>query len=133
MKNHPLLSIIFVVFIDLLGFSLILPLPAYHAETFRAKADGILNTLLSSTLTRAVEPQEVGGILGLAASVESATRIFAPVIGGALLQQLGTWAPGVFAAVVMAGVFLYVWVKIYNHPILASLKEQQAVAIPVSD
>lgn len=98
-----------------------------------AIAGGILNTLLSSTLTKAVKPQEVGGILGLAASVESATRIFAPVIGGALLQQLGTWAPGVFAAVVMAGVFIYVWIKIYNHPIIASLQEKQALPIPVSN
>jgi DHA1 family tetracycline resistance protein-like MFS transporter len=98
-----------------------------------AIAGGILNTLLSSTLTKAVEPQEVGGMLGLAASVESATRIFAPVIGGALLQQLGTWAPGAFSGVVMIGVFFYVWVKIYNHPIISSFKEKQPVPIPASD
>lgn len=92
-----------------------------------ALSGGVLNTLLSSTLTRAVEPQEVGGILGLSTSVESATRIFAPILGGALLQSLGTWAPGVFSAVVMAGVFVYVWMKIYNHPIIVSLKEKQPV------
>jgi DHA1 family tetracycline resistance protein-like MFS transporter len=85
-----------------------------------ALSGGILNTLLSSTLTKAVAPQEVGGILGLSASVESATRIFAPVIGGALLQQVGTWAPGAFGAVVMIGVFAYVWFTIYNHPIIAA-------------
>lgn len=98
-----------------------------------AVSGGILNTLLSSTLTKAVEAQEVGGILGLSASVESATRIFAPVIGGALLQQLGTWAPGVFSGVVMIGVFFYVWVKIYNHPIISSFKEKQPAPIPASD
>ncbi len=84
-----------------------------------ALAGGILNTLLSSTLTKAVVPQEIGGILGLSASVESSTRIFAPIIGGALLQSLGTWAPGAFGAVVMVGVFAYVWFTIYNHPILS--------------
>src|SRR5512141_162061 len=36
MKNRLLFSIIFVVFIDLLGFSLILPLLPYYAETFKA-------------------------------------------------------------------------------------------------
>ena len=36
MKNKPLISIILVVFIDLLGFSLILPLLPYYAETFKA-------------------------------------------------------------------------------------------------
>lgn len=91
-----------------------------------ALSGGILNTLLSSTLTKAVAPQEVGGILGLSASVESATRIFAPVIGGALLQQAGTWAPGAFGAVVMAGVFVYVFITIYNHPIVFTLKQEPA-------
>ena len=91
-----------------------------------ALSGGILNTLLSSTLTKAVSPQEVGGILGLSASVESATRIFAPIIGGALLQQVGTWAPGAFGAIVMVGVFAYVFVKIYNHPIVFTLKQEPA-------
>jgi len=93
-----------------------------------AIAGGTLNTLLSSTLTKAVTPQEVGGILGLSASVESATRIFAPILGGALLQQVGTWAPGAFGAVLMFGLTVYVIVKIYNHPIAAALREQSAVA-----
>jgi len=91
-----------------------------------ALSGGILNTLLSSTLTKAVAPQEVGGILGLSTSVESATRIFAPVIGGALLQQVGPWAPGVFGALVMACVFTYVYVKIYNHPVVFTLKQEPA-------
>jgi DHA1 family tetracycline resistance protein-like MFS transporter len=98
-----------------------------------ALAGGILNTLLSSTLTKAVEPQEVGGILGLSTSVESATRIFAPIIGGALLQQLGTWAPGAFSGLVMVGVFFYVWVKVYNHPITSTFKDRQSVPVPASD
>lgn len=99
-----------------------------------ALSGGILNTLLSSTLTKAVAPQEVGGILGLSASVESATRIFAPVIGGALLQQVGTWAPGAFGALVMVGVFAYVFVKIYNHPIVFTLKQEtQPAPTPASD
>ena len=37
MDNKRLFSIILVVFIDLLGFSLILPLLTYSAETFSAK------------------------------------------------------------------------------------------------
>ena len=86
-------------------------------------AGGILNTLLSSTLTKAVTPQEIGGILGLAASVDSSTRIIAPILGGALLQQLGTWAPGAFGAIVMSGLFIYVWIQIYNHPIVLSFKQ----------
>ena len=96
--------------------------------THTALSGGMLNTLLSSTLTKVVASQEVGGILGLSASVESATRIFAPVIGGELLQQVGTWAPGAFGALVMAGVFVYVIVKIYIHPIVYTLDQGIAPA-----
>lgn len=92
-----------------------------------ALSGGILNTLLSSTLTKAVEPQEVGGILGLAASVESSTRILAPTLGGFLLQQVGTWAPGAVGAVIMALLLVYVWITIYNHPIVFTLHQEKSI------
>ncbi len=92
---------------------------------------GVLNTLLSSTLTKAVAPQEIGGILGFSASIDSSTRIIAPILGGSLLQQLGTWAPGAFGAVVMTGLFIYVWAEIYNHPAVLNLKQAQLEPAPV--
>jgi DHA1 family tetracycline resistance protein-like MFS transporter len=95
-----------------------------------ALAGGLLNTLLSSTLTKAVSSQEVGGILGLSTSIESSTRILAPIIGGALLQNLGTWAPGALGAVVMAGVLVYTWKKIYNHPIITTPIDEQPLSVP---
>jgi DHA1 family tetracycline resistance protein-like MFS transporter len=66
-----------------------------------AFAGGVLNTVIQSTLTKSVERQEVGGILGLTASLEAITRVIAPSAGGLLLQGLGLWAPGVFGAVLM--------------------------------
>jgi DHA1 family tetracycline resistance protein-like MFS transporter len=99
-----------------------------------AISGGTLNTLLSSTLTKAVAPQEVGGILGLSASVESSTRIIAPILGGALLERVGAWSPGAFGALVMLGVTVYVAVKILNNPIVNSLKQEPVpVPIPVND
>jgi DHA1 family tetracycline resistance protein-like MFS transporter len=89
-------------------------------------AGGILNTMLSSTLTKAVPPQEIGGILGLSASVESSTRIIAPTMGGYLLQNVGTWAPGAAGAIIMAGLLIYVWFALYNHPIVFTLKQEKA-------
>ena len=97
-----------------------------------AVSGGILNTLLSSTLTKAVAPQEIGGILGLSASIESSTRIIAPILGGALLQNVGTWSPGAFGAIVMIGVTVYVFTKILNHPIVINLSDQQPTPVPVS-
>jgi DHA1 family tetracycline resistance protein-like MFS transporter len=77
-----------------------------------AISGGILNTLLSSTLTKAVQPQEIGGILGLGSAIESATRIFAPIIGGYLLQAFGTWSPGVFGGVMMLGITIFIYFTI---------------------
>jgi DHA1 family tetracycline resistance protein-like MFS transporter len=91
---------------------------------------GVLNTLLSSTLTKAVAPHEIGGILGLSAAVESSTRIIAPILGGALLDKVGVWSPGAFGAVVMIGVTIYVFAKILNHPIVIALKQEPA-PVPV--
>jgi MFS transporter, DHA1 family, tetracycline resistance protein len=98
-----------------------------------ALSGGLLNTLLSSTLTKAVAPHEIGGILGLSAAVESSTRIIAPILGGVLLQQIGTWAPGLFGAIVMAGISMFVFIKIYNHPIAATLNQSKTVPVPASD
>ena len=95
-------------------------------------AGGILNTVLSSTLTKAVAPQEIGGILGLSASIESLTRVFAPAIGGALLSSLGTWAPGLFGAIVLAGLSGYVWVKVLNNPAVTLRKEPALAPQPMS-
>lgn len=86
-----------------------------------AASGGLLNTLLSSTLTKAVHRDEVGGILGLGASIDSATRIIAPIIGGVLIERLGTAGPGLLGAVIMVGVSLFVWQKILNHPIAADI------------
>lgn len=82
-----------------------------------AFSGGVLNTVISSALTKAVQPQEIGGILGLAASIESLTRVIAPTLGGILLERLGAWSPGVFSAIVLAGLFVYIWFAIFNHPI----------------
>lgn len=98
-----------------------------------AISGGILNTLLSSTLTKAVQPQEIGGILGLGASIESATRIFAPIIGGYLLQDLGTWSPGVLGAILMLGTTVFLFFTIFNHPIATEMRtrsDQYTVPVP---
>jgi DHA1 family tetracycline resistance protein-like MFS transporter len=66
-----------------------------------ALAGGVLGTVLQSALTKAVEVQEIGGTLGLAGSLEAASRVIAPTMGGFLLGNLGTWAPGIFSTLLM--------------------------------
>lgn len=77
-----------------------------------ALAGGVLGTVLNSALTKAVSTEEVGGTLGLSTSIESATRIIAPSLGGYLVGALGPWAPGVLGAGIMAWLVSFVYRKI---------------------
>ena len=79
-------------------------------------AGGLLNTLLSSALTKAVYSEDVGGTLGLAASVESLTRGLAPTLGGWLLGQIGVWAPGALGAGLMLWVAAFTWRRLIANP-----------------
>ncbi len=67
-----------------------------------ALSGGVLNTVIQSALTKAVTRDEIGGTLGLAGALEAVTRVIAPTVGGFLLGNLGTWAPGIFSAILMA-------------------------------
>jgi DHA1 family tetracycline resistance protein-like MFS transporter len=74
-----------------------------------ALAGGVLNTVLNSLLTKVVLPEEVGGTLGLSASLESLSRVISPTAGGLLLDALGPWAPGLSGAIITAILSIYAW------------------------
>jgi DHA1 family tetracycline resistance protein-like MFS transporter len=88
-------------------------------------AGGILNTVINSAISKSVPAVEVGGMLGLSASLEAATRVIAPSLGGLLLDQVGrnfgifagTAAPGVFATLVMAWLLSYVVRRVQDQPL----------------
>ncbi len=74
-----------------------------------ALAGGVLNTVLNSALSKSVQPIEIGGTMGLAASLESATRVIAPSLGGWMIGQFGTSSPGIVAGSLLIFVFIFVW------------------------
>ncbi|HNN13704.1 MAG TPA: MFS transporter [Anaerolineales bacterium] len=101
-----------------------------------ALSGGLLNTLLSSTLTKSVQPQEIGGILGLSSAIESSTRIIAPILGGYVLQAYGTWSPGAIGALLMLGISIFIFFNIFNHPVAAEIRArsmQQPAPAPNGD
>ncbi len=77
---------------------------------------GILNTVINSSLSKSVYPEEIGGTLGISASIESLTRVIAPVAGGALLQVARPWGPALLTALLMAYVAWFVWRRLYVKP-----------------
>jgi MFS transporter, DHA1 family, tetracycline resistance protein len=60
----------------------------------------VSNTIMTSALTKSVTHDEVGGILGLNTSIQSFTRIPAPIIAGGLIQYATVWAPGLVAGAI---------------------------------
>lgn len=79
-----------------------------------AMSAGILNTIINSALTKAVPPVEFGGILGLSASLESATRVVAPTLGGFLLQTFGTSAPGLLGGLILLWLSTHIFRFVFN-------------------
>lgn len=77
---------------------------------------GVLNTVINSAITRVVSPQEIGGALGIASSLESLSRVISPAAGGWLLGSVGLWAPGVVGAAIMAAVTAFSWRRLITHP-----------------
>jgi len=52
----------------------------------------------------------------VSASIESLTRVFAPSAGGLLLGRMGTWAPGVASALIMAWLVVFTWRRLILRP-----------------
>jgi DHA1 family tetracycline resistance protein-like MFS transporter len=81
-----------------------------------ALSGGVFNTVINSAITKSVYPEEIGGALGLSASVESLTRVLGPIAGGLLLDYGGAWVPGVVSAALMIWLTSFVWRRMIANP-----------------
>jgi MFS family permease len=71
---------------------------------------GILRPAINSLITKRVEHQEVGGMLGISSSFSSAANALAPLIGGIMFQALGPRSPFLAGGIVM-GILLLIAVR----------------------
>jgi DHA1 family tetracycline resistance protein-like MFS transporter len=81
-----------------------------------ALAGGVLSVATNSALTKSVYPEEVGGTLGLAASLGSLDRVVSPIIGAALLDGVSAAAPGILGALLMAWLIFFTWRRVLFVP-----------------
>ena len=86
-------------------------------------SSGILSTLLRSGLSKAVPANETGEIMGISAAMESITRIVAPALGGWLIGSLSSAAPGLFSAILVAGLTVYLVFLQKKHQLPAHIAE----------
>jgi DHA1 family tetracycline resistance protein-like MFS transporter len=69
----------------------------------------VSSTVMTSALSKAVDADEVGGVLGAQTSIMSLTRVVAPIIGGFLLEHATLWSPGLLAGVLTLAMVPYAW------------------------
>jgi MFS transporter, DHA1 family, tetracycline resistance protein len=101
-ENTIIIMSLLLMFIGLIGWSLAPNLPIMLLVILPLAGGGwIVNTIITSAITKAVEPEEIGGMLGISTSLESITRVISPTLGGFLLGSIGTWAPGAVSAAVL--------------------------------
>lgn len=70
---------------------------------------GILQPSINSLITKRVEPEEVGRMLGISAAFLSGANALAPLIGGAIFQGFGSTAPFLAGGVVLGVLLLAAW------------------------
>lgn len=88
-------------------------------------SSGILSTLLRSSLSKAVPANEIGEIMGISAAMESITRIVAPALGGWLIGSLSSTAPGLFSAVLMGSLSVYLILLQKKHRLPSQIAESE--------
>jgi MFS transporter, DHA1 family, tetracycline resistance protein len=94
----------FIVFatIGLVGWAVAQTVPVMLVAMFPlAIGAGSFNAVINSAISKAVRHEEVGGMLGFSAGLESATRIVMPALAAYLLGRYGPSSPGYMASIVM--------------------------------
>lgn len=76
---------------------------------------GIFNTVINTSISKAVYPEEIGGTLGLSNGAESFTRVFSPAASGYLLA-INTAIPGLIGGALAAILVPYAYVRLILRP-----------------
>ncbi|GAJ12961.1 unnamed protein product, partial [marine sediment metagenome] len=69
---------------------------------------GVVRPILTSKLTKSVEKEETGSLLGVNNSLSSITQIITPILGGLILQYLPSQIIPAFSALFFFLIFL-IW------------------------
>ncbi len=113
------LLVTFLVFslVGMIGWAIAPSIPWLLVAMFpMAIGAGSFNALINSAISKAVGREEIGGMLGLGAGLESATRIIMPALASYLLGAYGPSTPGIVASVVMTIVVVYSYMNLISRP-----------------
>lgn len=72
-----------------------------------AVGGGILSPTINSAITKRSNPQEVGGMLGISASMSSAANAITPIVGGAMFQFFGSTVAFLVGGILLLALFFF--------------------------
>jgi len=116
-ESSLLVAFLAFALVGLIAWAISLTVPMLLVAMFPlAIGAGSFNALINSAISKAVNPEEVGGMLGLGAGLESSTRVVMPALASYLLGAYGPSTPGYMASVVMAVVLVFAYVRLIVNP-----------------
>ena len=77
---------------------------------------GVFSVVLNSQLTKSVYQEDVGGTLGLSASLQTIARVIMPGLGGLLLDSVGSWSLGIVGGAIMVGTVVLIYFSLMRQP-----------------
>jgi len=116
-ESHLLFTFTIFATIGLFGWAVAQSVPWLLVAMFPlAIGAGSFNALINSAISKTVSHEEVGGMLGFNAGLESATRVIMPALAGYLLGRYGPSTPGYMATAVMVIVVVFAYVRLIANP-----------------
>ncbi|HSG42846.1 MAG TPA: MFS transporter [Anaerolineales bacterium] len=108
--------------VGMIGWAVASTIPILLVVMFpMAVGAGSFNSLINSAISKAVKPEEVGGMLGFGAGLESSTRVVMPALASYLLGAYGTSTPGYMGSVVLFIVVVYAYIRLIAKPDIAEI------------
>jgi MFS transporter, DHA1 family, tetracycline resistance protein len=100
--NKIIIAALWMMLLGFIGWSLTPNLPIMLLVILPLSGGGwVANTIITSGITKAVAPEEIGGMLGFSNALESMTRVISPIVGGILFAKIGMGDPALFSAVMV--------------------------------
>jgi len=116
-ESHLLLAFTIFATIGLFGWAVVQTVPGLLVAMFPlAIGAGSFNAVINSAISKTVSHDEVGGMLGFSAGLESATRVVMPALASYLLGRFGPSTPGYMATLVMAIVVVFAYARLIAAP-----------------
>jgi len=116
-ESHLLLAFTIFATVGLFGWAVVQTVPGLLVAMFPlAIGAGSFNAVINSAISKTVSHDEVGGMLGFSAGLESATRVVMPALASYLLGRFGPSTPGYMATLVMAIVVVFAYARLIAAP-----------------